>query len=94
MNWRDGEVGALWRGESKTYALNDGHEVVWIGLWEATSRVHFMYKEGNIASAEFLDEKMRKKVIIACKVEHVHDFGGAPFCSDRLFVSRGHRGWL
>ena len=49
--------GAL-RGLERTYAPNDGHEVVWVRLWEPTRRVHFMHKEGDVVCAEFLDEEM------------------------------------
>lgn len=83
-----------------TYALDDGHEVVRVCLWEATRGVHFMNEEGDIARSELLDEEMGKKVVIAREVLHFHDFGRAPFCPGLLLVSRGrrgrdcHRGWL
>jgi len=39
-------------------APNDGHEVVWVRLWEPTRRVHFVHEEGDVVCAEFLDEEM------------------------------------
>ena len=58
-----------------------------------------MYKEGDVVRAEFLDKKMREKVVVARKVVHVHNFGGTPFGSDLFLVTRGgrrdrHLGWL
>jgi len=32
-------------------------------------------EEGDIVRAEFLDKKMREKVIVARQVVHVHNFG-------------------
>jgi hypothetical protein len=56
-------------------------------------------KEGDVIRAEFLDKKMRKKVVVARKVVHVHDFGRTPFSFDLFLVTRGgggyrHLGWL
>ena len=58
-----------------------------------------MNKEGDIIRAEFLNKKMRKKVVVARKVVHIHDFGRTPFSSDLFLVTRGgggyrHLGWL
>jgi hypothetical protein len=55
-------------------------------------------KEGDIVCAEFLDEEMGEKVIVAREVVHVHNFGGTPFCSWLFLVAsrRGgddHQGW-
>jgi hypothetical protein len=41
-----------------------------------------VYKEGDVIRTEFLDEKVREKVIVARQVVHVHDFGRTPFGSD------------
>jgi hypothetical protein len=55
-------------------------------------------QEGDVVRAEFLDEEMGEKVIVAREVVHVHNFGGTPFRS-WLFpvMSRGrgdgHQGW-
>ena len=73
--------------EGKTaYAPDDGHEVGRACLWEATRGVHFMDEEGDVACSEFLDQEMRKKVIIAREVLDFHDFGRAPFCPGWLVV--------
>jgi hypothetical protein len=78
----------VWKGEGgEAHAANDGHEVLWSGLWEATRRVHLVDEEGNATGTEFLDEEMREKVIVACKVMHVHDLCRTPFGSDKLLVS-------
>ena len=59
-----------------------------------------MNEEGDIARAEFLDEEMGKKIIIARKVLNFHDFGRAPFCPGWFLVSgvemgiNSHLGWL
>jgi len=66
----------------RTYALDDGHEVDGVRLGESTGRVHLVDKERDVIRAEFLDKKVREKVIVARKVMHVHHFGGAPFGSD------------
>jgi hypothetical protein len=89
---------APWEVLERTYAPNDGHEVVWVRLWESTRRVHLVNKEGDIVCAEFLDEEMGEKVIVAREVVHVHNFGGTPFCSWLFLVAsrRGgddHQGW-
>ena len=74
--------------EDETYVPNDVHEVLRVGLWEATGGIHFMDKEGDVTRAEFLDKEMGKKIIISCKVVDFHDFGRAPFCPGGPLVSR------
>ncbi len=51
-----------------------------------------MDKEGDVIRTEFLDKKVREKVVVACEVMHVHHFGGTPFGSDRFLVTRGGGG--
>ena len=46
-----------------------------------------MNEERDVTRAEFLDEEMGEKIIIACKVLNFHDFGRTPFCPGRLLVS-------
>jgi hypothetical protein len=46
-----------------------------------------MDEEGDVTRAEFLDEEMGEKIVIARKVLNFHDFGRAPFCPGRLLVS-------
>ena len=75
-----------------TYAPDDGHEVLWVCLWETTRGVHFMNEERDAARSEFLDEEMGEKVVIAREVVHVHDFGRTPFCPGCGFVSIGSGG--
>jgi hypothetical protein len=82
------------RRERETYAADNGHEVERISLWETTRRIHFMNEERDVTGSEFLDEEVRKKIVIACKVEHVHDLCRTPFGPGGLLVSRGHeRRW-
>jgi hypothetical protein len=78
------------RRERETYAADNGHEVERISLWETTRRIHFMDEERDVTGSEFLDEEVRKKIVIACKVEHVHDLCRTPFGPGGLLVSRGH----
>ena len=62
-------------GKGETYALDDSHEVLRAGLWEATRGIHFMDEEGDVTRAEFLDEEMGEEIVIARKVLNFHDFG-------------------
>jgi tRNA splicing ligase len=48
-------------------------------------------KEGDVVCAEFLDEEMGEKVIVAREVEHVHNFGRTPFCAWLFLVTNGGR---
>lgn len=79
-------------GLERTYAPNDGHEVGWVRLWKPTRWVHLVYEEGDVVRAEFLDKKVGEKVIVAREVVHVHNFCGAPFCSDGFLMARGGGG--
>jgi hypothetical protein len=90
VNWRDEGGRGDVRRERETYAADDSHEVERISLWETTRRIHFMNEERDVTGSEFLDEEVRKKIIIACKVEHVHDLCRTPFGSGGFLVSRGH----
>lgn len=64
--------------EEITHASHYVEKVLCLGLGELSSRVHLVHDEGNIAGAEFLDEKVTEKVVIAREVAHVHDLGGPP----------------
>jgi hypothetical protein len=55
--------------------LDDGHEVLRAGLWEATRGIHLMDEERDVTRAEFLDKEMGEEIIISRKVVHFHDFG-------------------
>jgi hypothetical protein len=53
-----------------------------------------MDEKGDVPRAEFLDEEVGEKVIIAREVVHVHNFGGSPFCPMRFRMSmRGGGGY-
>lgn len=71
---KDSEEG-VWR----THASDDVEELGSIGLGETTGGVHLVDVERDGAGAEFLDEKMGKKVVVVGEIVHVHYLRRPPF---------------
>jgi len=62
-----------------THTTDNVKKLSSIGLGETAGRIHLVNIKRNSASAEFLDEEMRNKVVVVGQIPHVHNLRRPPF---------------